>query len=84
MKLNIFSNDKTTMKDEMILSAFTIICAVIGILLVILKPSFWVISQSITVSFGILMIATVIMFIPCIIWRFMHNTEINKENKKNE
>lgn len=84
MKLNIFSNDKTTMKDEIILSVFTLICAIVGILLIILKPSFWIISQSIAVNFGVLMLAMGVIFTPCIIWRFLHNTEINKENKKNE
>ena len=83
MKLNIFSNDKATMKDEIFISVFTLICTIVGIILVVIKPSFMFINQSITVGFGILMLAIAIMFIPCIIWRFMHNTEINKANKNN-
>ena len=78
MKVSIFSNDKSTMKDELILCAFTLVCLVIGILLMTL-------TNDSLVVLGVMFIAIVVMFVPCIIYRFMTNNEINKrESKKNE
>lgn len=79
MKLSIFSNDKTTAKDEMILSLFTLACMVLGIMLIVYKPTLWIISASNFVVLGVLLLMIAIMFIPCILYRLSTN---HKESNK--
>lgn len=70
--LRIFSNDKTTAKDELVLMIFVAICLVLGVVGVILQP-----SVSLTV-FGVLLLVTGVMFIPSIVWRLHENYKLNK------
>ena len=70
--LRIFSNDKTTAKDELVLMIFVAICILIGVVEVI-----WQYNTSITV-FGVLCIVTGVMFIPSIVWRLHENYKTNK------
>ena len=70
--LRIFSNDKTTAKDEVVLMIFVAICFIIGVVGVV-----WQYSTSTTV-FGVLCIVTGVMFIPSIVWRLHENYKINK------
>lgn len=70
--LKIFSNDKTTAKDEVVLMAFVAICLAIGVVGVV-----WQFNVSTTV-FGVLCIVTGVMFIPSIIWRLHENYKTNK------
>lgn len=79
MKLSLFTNDKSTDKDEFALLGFIVTCILAGIVLLIIKPEFWIVDQMLTVSFGVLLILTGIMFIPGLIYRFMTN---DKENIK--
>lgn len=67
--LRIFSNDKTTAKDEVVLMIFVAICFIIGVV--------WQYNTSTTV-FGVLCIVTGVMFIPSIVWRLHENYKINK------
>lgn len=73
MKHSIFSNDKTTAKDEIIITIFAIICLIIGVMLCITKPSFWIFSSSITTVSGVMLLVIAIMFIPIIIYRLSEN-----------
>lgn len=79
MKFSFFKNDKSTAKDEFILIGFILAFFLIGGALIITKPSFWIIDQMMTMSFGILMLLTGVMFIPGLIYRFLDN---DKKSKK--
>lgn len=70
--LRIFSNDKTTAKDEVVLMIFVAICILIGVVGVV-----WQYNKPTTV-FAVLCIVTGIMFIPSIVWRLHENYKINK------
>lgn len=73
MKLSLFTNDKSTMMDEIIFSLITALILAGGILLFIYRPSFGIIEESMTMCFGLIMILLAIMYIPCIIYRFVTN-----------
>jgi len=75
MKLSLFKDDKTTHKDEIVISVITVVCLVAGILLLIYKPAFWIISGSLTAGFGVAVILFAVMLIPCIIYRFVSGRE---------
>ena len=76
---NIFThNDKTTYKDELCLSLITVVALVIGVLLIIFKPSFWIISESTSMCTGVMFLLIAVMYIPCIIYRLTEN-RINKK-----
>lgn len=70
--LRIFSNDKTTAKDEVVLMIFVAICILIGIVGVICQ------YNTSTTVFGVLCIVTGVMFIPSIAWRLHENYKTNK------
>ena len=72
MKVSIFSNDKSTVKDELFLSAYAIICFVIGVILMTV-PFF----KSLVIL-GAILAAQAVIFVPCIIYRFMTNDKISK------
>lgn len=71
MKLSLFRDDKSTHKDELILSVVLLVCLAAGILLVVFKPSFWIVSGITTAEVGVMMILFAVMFIPIIIYRFL-------------
>ena len=81
MKLSLFTNDKSTMKDEIILSIITLIFIGIGVALIITRPSFWVIKQNHSVVCGVLFAVTGIMYIPGLIYRFLTNDKKGKKKK---
>lgn len=70
--LRIFSNDKITAKDEVVLMIFVAICILIGIVGVICQ------YNTSTTVFGVLCIVTGVMFIPSIVWRLHENYKTNK------
>lgn len=70
--LRIFSNDKTTAKDEVVLMIFVAICFILGVVGVV-----WQYNTSTTV-FGVLYIVIGVMFIPSIVWRLHENYKTNK------
>lgn len=82
MKFSFVKNDTTTYWDEIWLSLITLIALVIGVLLVVFCPSFWLISESTSICFGILSLLLVVMYTPCIIYRLFENKNGKKENKK--
>lgn len=73
MKFSLFKNDKNTARDELILFLFILACLIVGIALVVVRPEFWIISSSLSMSFGIVWILIAIMFIPGLIYRLMTN-----------
>ncbi len=52
MKFSLFKNDKSSAMDELILFLIIVVCLTIGILLIIYKPTFWVINSSSTKMVG--------------------------------
>lgn len=81
MKLSFVKNDTTTYLDEIWLSLITLIALAIGVLLIIFRPSFWIISESISVCFGVLALMLVLMYTPCIIYRLFEN-KIDKDKNR--
>ncbi|MBQ7833374.1 MAG: hypothetical protein IJ336_07355 [Lachnospiraceae bacterium] len=73
MKFSLFKNDKSTFWDEVILAAISLVCLAVGIVIIILKPSFWIIEASMTVTAGVLIATVGVMFIPALIYRLMTN-----------
>lgn len=81
MKFSFVKNDKTTYWDEVILSIITLVALTVGILLIVFKPSFWIIDESITICFGVLSILLAVMYTPCIIYRLVEDHNYRKDNK---
>jgi len=75
MSVNPIKNDKSTSKDELILSIITLIVIGIGLVLVILRPEVSFIKSNISLGFGIAMLLLGTMYIPCIIYRLMTNSK---------
>lgn len=78
MKFSIFKNDKSTVKDEIILLLIVLAFMAIGIIFIITTPSFWLIDKNDTLVFGVLMLITGVMFIPSLIYRFTTNDKPEK------
>ncbi len=73
MKFSLLKNDKSTVKDEIVLALIIVLCLAAGILLIVLRPSFWVIGQNITVLTGVMIAAFGVLFIPSLIYRLLTN-----------
>ena len=73
MKRFLIQNDKSTIKDELYLFLFILLCILIGILLFLFAPYDWVIPDSAIKLFGVLLIITGAMFIPGLIYRLFSN-----------
>ena len=73
MKFSLTQNDKSTAMDELILGLISIVCLAVGILLIVLKPSVWIISSTSMVVAGVLIALVGVMFVPCVIYRLMTN-----------
>lgn len=73
MKFSLFENDKTTYWDEVILGIMVVASLAIGITLIVLKPSFWIISSATTAVFGVIITLFGVMFLPGLIYRLFTN-----------
>lgn len=62
MKFSFVKNDKTTYWDEIVLSLITLVALAIGALLIVFRPSFWIITESISVGFGVIALLLVFMY----------------------
>ncbi len=80
MKFSLVKNDKSTFWDEVILGLISLLCMAIGILLIVFKPSFWVIESHILIVFGVMIAFFGFMFLPCLIYRLFTNDP--KSDKK--
>lgn len=78
MKFSLMENDKSTVMDELILGLISIGCLVLGILLIVFRPDFWVIEQNISIVTGVLIVMTGVMFVPCLIYRLLTNDKVEK------
>lgn len=77
MKFSLLRNDKTTIKDELFLLGFILVCLAIGIALLITQPSFWIIDRTFSMGVGIIFTLTGVMFIPGLIYRLMTNDKLD-------
>ena len=73
MKFSLVENDKSTVMDEVILAIIIFICLVAGVLLIVLRPAFWIFEQSVMVVIGIMFVIFGVMFIPSLIYRLITN-----------
>ncbi|MCR4923365.1 MAG: hypothetical protein K5931_05085 [Lachnospiraceae bacterium] len=73
MKFSLIKNDKSTFWDEVIMGIMILVSLIIGALLILYKPSFWIISQGFSTLIGLLFVIYGIMFIPGLIYRLMTN-----------
>lgn len=78
MKFSFVKNDTSTYWDEIWFGVITISALVIGILLIVFRPSFWIVDESVSVCFGVILLLLAVMYIPCIIYRLFEN-KINKK-----
>lgn len=78
MKFSIVKNDKSTYWDEVILGLMSFGCMASGILLIVLKPSFWIIDSNLFVVVGVMIAIFGFMFLPCLIYRLMTNDKVSK------
>jgi len=73
MSFSLFKNDKTTVWDEVVLAIIIIVSIVVGILLAVLRPVFWIVGANGSCMLGVLCILFGIMFIPGLIYRLIDN-----------
>lgn len=66
-------NDKTTRKDEIALALLIVISVAVGLMLVNLKPAFWVIREVHTTLLGVILILFGVMWIPGLFHRLSEN-----------
>ena len=79
--MKLFSNDKTTCKDEIILTIITSIILILGILAIILRDMFGTFSTIVCTS-GVVMLVFVMMMSVVIGYRFATNYTDNKKGNK--
>ena len=73
MKFRLFKNDKSTIKDELQLLFFIVLCFIIGLFLILRAPAIWILKASMTKTFGVLCIMVAEMLTPGLIYRIMTN-----------
>lgn len=78
MKFSLVKNDKTTIMDEVILAVIIVVCMAIGIFLMVMKPTVWIVDSNIMVVIGAMAVIFGVMFIPCLIYRLMTNDKKDK------
>lgn len=81
MKISIFSNDKTTMKDEIIILTIILISLIAGVLLIVFRPSVWIVSSNDSIVFGVMLVMFFVIMLPSILYRFATNNKTTKEEK---
>ncbi len=80
MKFSLIKNDKSTVKDEIILALMVGISAACGILLIKYRPTIWIIDESDSVVMGVLFLVFAFMFFPGLIYRLTTNDK-KEENR---
>ena len=73
MKFSFIHNDKKTAKDEMVLFWIIMGCLVVGVLLAVLRPAFWIISAKVSTLAGVFLTFLGLMYIPCLLYRLATN-----------
>ncbi len=77
----LFHNDKSTIRDELFLLMFIVICIGAGVLFYIFAPNDWIISNSTIKVFGIVWILVGVMFIPGFIYCCVQTIQAQRRNK---
>ena len=75
MNFSLFKNDKTTVKDEIVLFLIIILSIAIGSILILIKPSFGIIQERHTVVCGVFIDLLGVMLIPGLIYRILTNND---------
>ncbi len=78
MKISLFKNDKSTAWDEFVLGIIVLICLIAGTLLIVFRPSFWIISANSLVMLGVFIDVLGVMYLFCLIYRLMTNDKKEK------
>lgn len=81
MKISLFSNDKTTCKDEIVLTVITAIVFVISMFLIVKREIFGAFADIVCVT-GVVMLVFVVMMAVVIAYRFATNYHDNKDKQK--
>lgn len=81
MMFSLFKNDRSTIKDELLLLGFIVIFLAAGTALFITRPSFWIVGKTFSMGLGIILIFTAVMFIPCLIYRLLTNDKTPQNDK---
>lgn len=76
MKFSFIKNNTASYWDEVGLGLITLVALIVGIWLIVFRPSFWIISENTSVCFGVISIMLAIMYIPCIIYRIFEELSI--------
>lgn len=69
----LFHNDKSTVRDELFLFLFIVVCIGAVLLFYNFAPQGWIISNSTIKAFGIVWILAGVMFIPGFIYHLFSN-----------
>lgn len=75
----LFHNNESSIKDEMLLLMFILVCIGAGFLFYIFAPNNWAVSSNTIKAFGIVWILAGVMFIPCSVYRLFSN-DANAKN----
>ncbi len=78
----LFHNNKETIKDEIGLLVFILVCIVVGAVLFAYAPAFWIISSSVIKTFGLAWILVGVMFLPGFFYRLTTNESHKKSDRK--
>lgn len=73
MKFSLIHNDKSTIKDELLMLVFIVVWAACGGLLIAFKPVILFLDSAMTTCLGVVFVLLAVMFIPGLIYRFMTN-----------
>lgn len=75
----LFHNDKSTVKDELSLLVFILVCVGVGLICYVFAPNGWIISGSTIKVFGIVWILLGVMFIPGLVYRLFTNNTTERD-----
>lgn len=78
MGVKLFSNDKSTCKDEIILTIFVVLMTTSAILLIVFQPEIWFITRAMSLLAGVLLLLINLVYIPALIYRYITNYKKNK------
>ena len=79
MKFSFIHNDKSTIKDELVLLLFIVVWAACGLLLIVFQPKVLFFNSAMTTCLGVVFVFLAVMFIPGLIYRFLTNDYFNGE-----
>lgn len=69
----LFHNNESSIKDEVFLLMFILVCIGVGLLFYIFAPNDWAFSSNTIKAFGIVWILAGVMFIPGFVYRLFSN-----------